>query len=295
MRRDDIKTKAAQKKKKGKGFLYFRLFLCFLIIGGAVTLKYINAPIVEKLSEAVNAELKVTDAIETINGMAEKGNSVIEVFQKEKEEEEEAEQVFENDYYIDEEIKEIEKEVEEENQKKEMREKELSVEALSFQMSEEELLDDTKAEVFKIPPPSNSSYTKEQINFKYKAPLFGVVTSRFGYRDHPIMDDASFHTGIDIAAKSGKDVTSFADGKVISAGKNSVYGNYVLIEHSSGIRTFYGHNSKLYVKQGQKVSLGQKIAAVGSTGMSTGPHLHFEIRKGNIRLDPSYYISPETI
>ena len=96
---------------------------------------------------------------------------------------------------------------------------------------------------------------KEKIAFKYTTPLRGTITSRYGYRDHPIIEDASFHTGLDIAAKQGTDIVSFAAGKVIEAGKNSTYGNYLLIEHEDGYRSFYGHNSKLLVKKGQKVCL----------------------------------------
>ncbi len=283
-----------------RGFMLLRLFVCFCIIATAVVLKHINAPIVEKLTQAVNDDLQIDQAVEVISNMTKIDEGIAEVF-KEKDEDEtmgngdNSEPVFESDFYLGEESDKLQREIEEERKKAEKEAKELSVETLSFQMSTEELSDDTAAEPFRIPPPSYCSYNKENISFKYQSPLYGVITSRFGYRDHPIIEDASFHTGLDIAAKKGSAISAFASGKVLEAGKNATYGNYLLIEHDDGIRSFYGHNSKLLVKKGQRVKLGQKIAEVGSTGMSTGPHLHFEIRKGNIRLDPALYISPETV
>lgn len=280
----------SRKKKEGSGF-GFRLIICIGIVCAAVAIKHINPPFLDKIVETVSRDLKIEEAIEAISQAGSMGNDAIEVFGEEKEQ-----KTFDENFYIDKEKTDaFEKELEEAKKKAEQEKKELSVETLSFYMDEEERSDDTKAEVFKIPPPSYCSYDKVDIRFKYKSPLYGVITSRYGYRDHPIINDASFHTGIDIAAKSGSTITSFADGKVIEAGRNSTYGNYLLIEHSDGIRSFYGHNSKLNVKKGQSVKLGQKVAEVGSTGMSTGPHLHFEVRKNNKRLDPSFYISPETL
>ena len=121
-------------------------------------------------------------------------------------------------------------------------------------------------------------------------PVEGVISSMFGPRNPTTDTVPKNHTGIDIAAKSGTAVKCFADGKVLEAKYNDTYGNYVLIEHSNGIRSFYGHNSKLNVKRGASVKKGQKIAEVGTTGLSTGPHLHFEVRNGNKRLDPTHYI-----
>lgn len=291
-------SKRNRTKKKGKAAVYLRLFLCIAIIGAAVVLKHVNMPITEKLIQVVSDELKVDEAIDVISEVQGLGNGITEVFgegAKPAEEADNTEPVFGEDFYIGQESEELQKEIEENKKKAEIAEKELSVETLSFQMSEEELSDNTKAEVFRIPPPSYCSYDKQEIKFRYKAPLYGVITSKFGYRDHPIVEDASFHTGLDIAAKSGSAIGAFADGTVIDAGKNATYGNYLLIEHSGGFRSFYGHNSKLKVKKGQRVKLGQKVAEVGSTGMSTGPHLHFEVRKGNVRLDPALYISPETV
>ncbi len=287
-----------RRKQKKYNFVYFRLFLCFMIICTAVVLKYTNAPIVTRIAEKVSSELKLDDAVDAISGLKDIDEKITEVFKKSEENtesEDVSEPVFNEDYYIGDKDEALEREIEEERKRAEAEAKKLSVETLSFQMSEEELLDDTRAEPFRIPPPSYCSYEKPELGFKYKAPLFGIITSKYGYRDHPIIEDASFHTGLDIAAKGGTAISAFADGTVIESGKNKTYGNYLLIEHKNGIRSFYGHNSRLSVKKGQKVKIGQKVAEVGSTGMSTGPHLHFEVRKGTVRLDPALYISPETV
>jgi len=109
-------------------------------------------------------------------------------------------------------------------------------------------------------------------------PVQGKITSPFGYRIHPILKTKELHTGIDIGAKSGTPVVAANAGKVIKAGWNNSYGNLLMIDHGGGIVTLYAHNSALLVKTGDVVSKGQAVSKVGSTGMSTGPHLHFEVR-----------------
>ncbi|MDD3170014.1 MAG: peptidoglycan DD-metalloendopeptidase family protein [Eubacteriales bacterium] len=104
------------------------------------------------------------------------------------------------------------------------------------------------------------------------------VTSEFGYRIHPILKVKKLHTGMDIGAASGTKVLAANKGTVIKAGWNNSYGNVVMIDHGGGIVTLYAHNSKLLVKTGDPVAKGQNIALVGSTGQSTGPHIHFEVR-----------------
>lgn len=104
------------------------------------------------------------------------------------------------------------------------------------------------------------------------------VTSEFGYRIHPILKVKKLHTGIDIGAASGTNVLAANAGTVIKAGWNNSYGNLVMIDHGGGIVTLYAHNSKLLVSTGDVVSRGQAIALVGSTGNSTGSHIHFEVR-----------------
>jgi murein DD-endopeptidase MepM/ murein hydrolase activator NlpD len=155
-----------------------------------------------------------------------------------------------------------------------------------------EFTDTTDPGPFEIPLPDNVIGDEVTLGFKYATPLKGNVTSPFQYRVHPIDGETKFHFGIDIGAEKGTSVLAFAAGTVSEAGWNSAYGNYVKILHANGYTSMYGHCSKLYVKKGDKVKLGQKISAVGMTGLATGPHLHFELRNGVKFYDPTYYINP---
>ena len=114
----------------------------------------------------------------------------------------------------------------------------------------------------------------------------GPIRSRFGPRIDPINGRLRYHTGIDIAAPAGTPIGAAAAGKVVFAGRNGGYGNMVIIEHADGTLTRYGHAEKLLVKEGDVVDSGQAIALVGSTGHSTGPHLHFEVKKNGQFVNP---------
>lgn len=118
-------------------------------------------------------------------------------------------------------------------------------------------------------------------------PVTGTITSPFGWRSNPFGGAPEFHQGLDIAAPSGTTVTAAAAGTIIMAQWYGGYGNYILIDHGGGYSTGYGHLSAIYVSTGQSVSRGQAIGAVGSTGQSTGPHLHFEIRIAGKPVDPA--------
>lgn len=118
------------------------------------------------------------------------------------------------------------------------------------------------------------------------------ISSPFGNRLHPILRIYKLHTGIDVAAASGTNILAANAGTVISAGWNNGYGYMVMVDHGGGIVTLYAHSSKLLVSKGNIVAKGQAIAKVGSTGMSTGPHLHFEVRVNGIYKNPLDYVSP---
>ncbi|MGA7356743.1 MAG: peptidoglycan DD-metalloendopeptidase family protein [Candidatus Cybelea sp.] len=118
-------------------------------------------------------------------------------------------------------------------------------------------------------------------------PVTGTITSPFGWRSNPFGGGPEFHQGLDIAAPMGTTVTAAAAGTVIMAQWYGGYGNYVLIDHGGGYSTGYGHLSAIYVASGQSVQRGQAIGAVGSTGQSTGPHLHFEVRIAGKPVDPA--------
>lgn len=119
-------------------------------------------------------------------------------------------------------------------------------------------------------------------------PVTGTIriTSPFGWRYHPILRVKKYHNGEDIAVPSGTPVHAADGGVVVVSGWEGGYGNYIAIDHGNGISTGYGHNSRLLVRQGDKVVKGQVIAYSGSTGLSTGPHVHFEVRKNGIPVDP---------
>ncbi|WP_027622206.1 M23 family metallopeptidase [Acetivibrio clariflavus] len=121
-------------------------------------------------------------------------------------------------------------------------------------------------------------------------PADGPISSSFGYRTDPIYSSERKHEGIDIAASYGADIRASATGKVIFSGTNGNYGKCIIINHNNGITTLYGHASSLLVKEGQTVKKGDVIAKVGSTGKSTGPHLHFEVRINGTPDDPLKYL-----
>lgn len=118
------------------------------------------------------------------------------------------------------------------------------------------------------------------------------ITSYFGRRNSPTAGASSYHQGLDIGASKGSAIYAAASGTVSDAGYNSARGNYVVVSHGSGVSTVYMHCSALYVSAGQSVSQGQTIAAVGSTGISTGPHLHFGVIQDGSYVNPLNYVSP---
>lgn len=124
-------------------------------------------------------------------------------------------------------------------------------------------------------------------------PARGWVTSDFGQRLDPYTADRVMHQGLDIAAPHGKEVSSPSDGTVVFAGLEGGYGNVIVIDHGYGIKTRYGHLAKILVKAGDKVKRGALIAAVGNTGRSTGPHLHYEVRVNGIPQNPRKFILEE--
>lgn len=117
-------------------------------------------------------------------------------------------------------------------------------------------------------------------------PVPGRISSRFGMRRHPILGIRRMHSGIDFSARSGTPVYAASDGRVEFAGRNGGYGNFVRLRHHSNLGTGYAHLSRFAVRAGESVRRGQVIGYVGSTGLSTGPHLHYEVYRGNQKVDP---------
>jgi len=121
-------------------------------------------------------------------------------------------------------------------------------------------------------------------------PTQGWLTSLFGKRKDPFTGRRKMHEGLDIAGRVGTPILATADGVINRVGHFSGYGKLVVVDHGYGYQTYYGHNSKLYVKAGQRVKRGDKIAALGNTGTSTGPHVHYEIRRNGVPINPRKYL-----
>ena len=136
---------------------------------------------------------------------------------------------------------------------------------------------------------SNSSYLGGQM--AWPVPSSSYISSPFGYRIHPIYGYSKLHTGMDIGASSGSAIVAANAGTVISSGWNGGYGKCIVVDHGGGVTTLYAHCSALYVSVGQSVTRGQQIAAVGSTGNSTGPHCHFEVRINGSYVNPYPYVT----
>ena len=135
----------------------------------------------------------------------------------------------------------------------------------------------------------NTSFSPYTVTANITPPIEnGRYTSYFGYRVNPITGEFTFHTGVDIAAPSGTPIRAAYNGTVTKVGEDSRAGKYIFLEHDDGFVTFYCHCSEIAAQKGTVIRQGETIARVGSTGWSTGPHLHFEIRKDNIRLNPMW-------
>ena len=122
-------------------------------------------------------------------------------------------------------------------------------------------------------------------------PVRGQISSGFGWRDDPYGGGPQRHTGLDISADYGAPIAASASGVVVFAGRDSGgYGKAIVIDHGQNVKTLYGHLSGIYVHQGQRVERGMAIGAVGNSGRSTGVHLHYEVRVGNVPVDPMRYV-----
>ena len=145
----------------------------------------------------------------------------------------------------------------------------------------------TKTSSGSVNTSSKTSSAKANLGISLIRPISGTITSRFGAGSSI---RRSSHTGLDISAPKGTAIKAAASGTVTFAGYKGSYGNMIVISHGNGVQTYYAHCSKLYGKVGQTVSQGQSIAAVGSTGNSTGPHLHLEVRVNGVAYNPQNYV-----
>ena len=139
----------------------------------------------------------------------------------------------------------------------------------------------------KINTSANVDYSNTALGIALIKPINGTISSRFGARSSI---RSSVHTGLDIAASRGTPIKAAAGGTVIYSGRKGSYGNMIVIDHGNGVETYYAHCNSLVASAGENVSQGQVIAYVGSTGNSTGPHLHFEIRVNGVAKNPQNYL-----
>lgn len=137
--------------------------------------------------------------------------------------------------------------------------------------------------------PENVSYEMPMLPFEYTNPIAGSLPTGFGYRMHPIKNEVLYHYGTDFAANTGDEILAFADGVIRATGENDSYGKYIIIDHAEGYSTLYAHCSQIYISSGS-VSKGELIARVGSSGSATGPHLHFELLRDSVYLNPEFYV-----
>lgn len=135
---------------------------------------------------------------------------------------------------------------------------------------------------------SNVSFSNYKLNYKIYSPVInGIVSSEFGERVHPINGTLGVHKGIDIALDEGEPIYAIFDGEIIEATYDQWNGNYIKIKHDNNIMSVYCHCSELFVEKGDIIRGGEIIAEVGSTGQSTGPHIHFEIRINDVSYNPA--------
>jgi len=141
------------------------------------------------------------------------------------------------------------------------------------------------------PPPGGSWLSPVFFSARMRPPVTGPVTSAFGWRVHPITEAADFHRGIDIAAPEGRAILAALPGEVIEVGYSRIYGNFIMLAHSANLRTSYSHCSEIIAREGMMIRQGERIAKVGSTGVATGPHLHFAVIAHDRYVNPYWALS----
>ncbi len=143
-------------------------------------------------------------------------------------------------------------------------------------------------------PALPNNYTMDVLSFgglETMTPVLGHMNSPYGYRTNPVNgEEGDFHGGVDIGGQTGDPIRAFASGTVEYIGQDDSYGMYLQIDHGNGVKSFYAHCSQLLVKKGQKVTIGDTVALVGSTGTATGPHLHLELKYEKMHVNPAYYV-----
>ncbi|MDR1323677.1 MAG: peptidoglycan DD-metalloendopeptidase family protein, partial [Candidatus Margulisbacteria bacterium] len=169
----------------------------------------------------------------------------------------------------------------------------LRAQRLAYERREDTLLKNSKEIEDMIKKILRSSPSEARGTGKYIWPLKGILTSQYGRRFHPVFKVWRTHSGMDIAAPTGTPIKAADSGVVILSEWYGGYGRAIVVDHGKGFATLYGHLSKQNVKEGDRVNKGQVIGLVGSSGVATGPHLHFEIRINGETTDPQPYLPPQ--
>ena len=137
-----------------------------------------------------------------------------------------------------------------------------------------------------LTPPPGATLAPYFLTGRLRPPVEGIITSPFAFRVHPVRGGVDFHNGIDIAAPAGRGILAALPGRVERVGESEIYGKYVLLSHAYNLQTFYAHASEVFVREGMVIGQGERIARVGTTGLATGPHLHFSVIVEGLYADP---------
>jgi murein DD-endopeptidase MepM/ murein hydrolase activator NlpD len=167
----------------------------------------------------------------------------------------------------------------------------LSADDINRQLDNLQSLSDRNTDLFTLIESRLFEKRLEALMIPSSAPVNGPVGSGFGFRSDPFTHRSALHTGLDYPGDIGTPIMAAAGGMVLSAGPHPEYGQLVELDHGNGLVTRYGHTSKMWVKQGDLVKRGQKIADIGSTGRSTGPHLHFEVLVEGVQQNPAKFLA----
>jgi len=167
----------------------------------------------------------------------------------------------------------------------------LTLQALGSQMDSLQSMSERDADLYTLIESRLFEKRLEALMIPSSAPVEGPVGSGFGFRTDPFTHRPALHTGLDFPADPGTPILAAAGGVVLSAGPHPQYGQLVELDHGNGLVTRYAHTSRMLVKQGDLVKRGQKIAEVGNTGRSTGPHLHFEVLVEGVQQNPAKFLA----
>jgi len=279
-------TRRNDKHNCGGTLMFLQLIVCVVLLGGLMIFRITSpdnaANVREFVAEQVSGGINVSEAVQSVFGR-QSGSDEDDTYGDDDD-------IY--DVYNPDTSDDAEDELGDENEGMTLSHPP-TADALWAINDDRDAEDDTAPVPFGFSVPDNVSFTAYPINFPHQNPLAVMaLTSRFGYRVHPIYRDVRFHFGIDLgSAPIGTNIYAFADGTVSRVGYNSINGHFFRIEHADGFETVYLHCHRIFVEEGDTVTKGQRVASVGNTGSSTGPHLHFEIRRHGVRLNPLHYVT----